>query len=267
LLKRRWKIFFINGFAAYGLLWTFIESLGAFFSQIKPDGIAQYMLLIAPSVIFGAWRARPVSKVELTVPNSDSVLCIEFGDFWKKSGCIAIQVNEYFDSLLGDHVSPHSLHGQFIRDVFRSQSADFDTCVARALANEPFDNVPRTSGNQKRYKIGTTASIDIGPKRYLLFVFAKTDINTLKGSATVHDLWDALAGLWKAITVRSNGEPVYMSLIGSGLSGVGLPARNLLQILMISFSYYTKKQKITSRLTIVLPKSLSKEIDLQEINF
>ena len=89
-----------------------------------------------------------------------------------------------------------------------------------------------TSGNPKRYKIGTTASIDIGPKRYLLFAFAKTDINTLKAYATVHELWDALAGLWGSVTVRSNGEPVYIPLVGSGLSGVGLPARNILQILM-----------------------------------
>lgn len=263
----RLKTFFVNGLATYGLLWTFVESVGTFFSQIKPDGLAQYAFLVVPSIAFGVWRAWPVSKVELTVPNSDSVLCIEFGDIWEKRHCIAIPVNEYFDSLLGDHVSPNSLHGQFIRDVLRSQSADFDAHVARALTNQPFDDVPRTSGNSKRYKIGTTASIDLGPKRYLLFASAKTDIATLKASASVHELWDAFAGLWSSVRVRSNGDPVYMPLVGGGLSGVGLPARNLLQILMISFSYYTKKEKITNRMTIVLQKSLSKEIDLRELSF
>lgn len=266
MLMHRSRIFFVNGFATYGLLWTFVESVGACFSFIKPNGLLGYALLVVPSVAFGLWRAWPVSRVELPVPNSDSVLCIEFGNIWEKNGCIAIQVNEYFDSLLGDHVSPNSLHGQFIRNVLRGQSTDFDTYVTRALANESFDVVPRTSGNSKRYKIGTTASIDIGPKRFLLFAFAKTDINTLKASATVHEIWDALAGLWRSVTVRSNGDPVFMPLIGTGLSGVGLPARNILQILMTSFSYNTKKQKVANRLTIVLPKSLSKEIDLRELS-
>jgi len=267
LFLHRLKTFFVSGLAAYGLLWTLVESIGFFFQQIKPEGLAQYALLIFPSIAFGVWRTWPVSKVEFTVPNSDSVLCIEFGNVFEKGSCIAIQVNEYFDSILGDHVSPNSLHGQFIRDILRNQSADFDSHVARALAAEPFENVPRKSGNSKKYKIGTTASVDLGPKRYLLFAFTKTDIDTLKASASVHELWDALAGLWTSIRVRSNGEPVFMPLVGGGLSGVGLPARNLLQILMTSFSYYTKKDKITHRLTVVLPKALSREIDLRELSF
>ncbi|MBC3808355.1 hypothetical protein H8K52_13455 [Undibacterium seohonense] len=267
LLKHRLKTFLIHGLAAYGLFWTLVESVGAFFSQIKPDGILQYSFLVLPSVVYGVWRAWPISRVELAVPNSDTVLCIEFGDIWKKQGCVAIQVNEFFDSLLGNHVSPNSLHGQFIRDVLRSQSSDFDRYVTQALSNVPSEHVPRTSGNTKRYKIGTTAAIDIGPQRYLLFAFTKTDTTTLKASASVHELWDALAGLWAAITIHGNGDPVSMPLVGGGLSGVGLPARNLLQLLMTSFSYYTKKQKITGRLTIVLPKALAKEIDLQELNF
>ena len=267
LTLHRLKTFFVNGLAAYGLLWTLVESIGAFFSEIKPEGLAQYALLFVPSIVFGVWRAWPVSRVELTVPNSDSVLCIEFGDVFENDGCIAIQVNEYFDSLLGDNVSPNSLHGQFIRDILRSQSAEFDAHVTRALAAEPFENVPRKSGNSKKYKIGTTASVDLGPKRYLLFAFTKTDVNTLKASASVHELWDALAGLWASIRVRSNGDPVFMPMVGGGLSGVGLPARNLLQILMTSFSYYTKKNKITNRLTVVLPKAISREIDLCELSF
>lgn len=267
LIKQRLKTFLIHGLAAYGLFWTLVESVGAFFSQIKPDGILQYSFLVLPAVVYGVWRAWPASRIELVVPNSDTVLCIEFGDIWRKQGCIAIQVNEFFDSLLGNHVSPNSLHGQFIRDVLKSQSSDFDKYVTQALANVPAEQVQRASGNTKRYDIGTTAAIDIGPQRYLLSAFTKTDIATLKAFASVHELWNALDGLWAAITIHSNGDPVSMPLVGGGLSGVGLPAKNLLQLLMTSFSYYTKKQKITGRLTIVLHKAMAKEIELRELNF
>jgi hypothetical protein len=174
-------------------------------------------------------------------------LCVEFGDIWKTQGCVALQVNEYFDSLLGNHVSTNSLHGQFIRDVMKGRSDEFDRLVSAALTGQPFVQVQRPSGNTRRFKIGTTAAVDIGPTRYLLYAFATTDISTLKASATVHELWDALAG--------------------GGLSGVGLPARILLEILLTSFAYYTKKQKITGKLTIVIPKHLSAEIDLRQLRF
>ena len=265
MLMHRSKIFLINGFAAYGAIWTLVESISAFLPQIKPEG-KYYLILIIPSVIWGLWRAWPVSRIELTVPNSDTILCIEFGDLFDKGGCIAIQVNEFFDSQLGDHVSPHSLHGKFISNLLRGQSVEFDKLVFLALSTEPFECVDRTSGNKKKFKIGTTASVDLGPNRYLLFAFTKTDISTLKASATVHELWDALAGLWAAVRIRSNGYPIYMPLVGGGLSGVGLPARNLLQILITSFSYHTKKEKIASRLTIVLPRSLAKEINLRDLS-
>jgi len=267
LIKHLLKTFAVHALATYGLLWTFVESIGAFFPTIKPDGWTQYALLILPSVAFGAWSAWPLRKVSLTVPHSDSELCVEFGDIWKTQGCVALQVNEYFDSLLGNHVSTNSLHGQFIRDVMKGRSDEFDKLVSAALTGQPFVQVQRPSGNTRRFKIGTTAAIDIGPTRYLLYAFTTTDISTLKASATVHELWDALAGLWAGVTVHSNGDPVFMPLVGGGLSGVGLPARNLLELLLTSFAYYTKKQKITGKLTIVIPKNLSAEIDLRQLRF
>jgi hypothetical protein len=261
------KTFAVYALAAYGLAWTVVESIGAFFPDVKPEGWKQYGALILLSLAYGLKQARPKRSVELVVPYSDSTVRIEFGDLWTKDGCIAIQVNEFFDSQLGNHVSTNSLHGQFIRDRLRGQPAEFDRLVSLALTGEPFEPVPRTSGNTRRYQIGTTASVDVGPSRYLLFAFSKTDINTLKASATVHELWDALAGLWRAATIYSNGDPVSMPLVGGGLSGVGLPARSLLAILLISFAYHTKKQKITSKLTIVLPKDLATEVDLRELRF
>jgi len=263
----QFKTFAIRTLAAYGLAWTLIESIGAFFPEVKPEGWKQYGALIFLSLSYGLQQAWPRKSVELDVPFSDSIIRIEFGDLWKKKGCIAIQVNEFFDSQIGDHVSVNSLHGQFITNTLRGQSAEFDRLIGLALVNKPFEQVKRTGGNTRRFRIGTTACVDVGPTRYLLFALSKTDITSLKATATVHELWDALAGLWQAITIHSNGDPVSMALVGSGLSGIGLPPRNLLAILLTSFAYYTKKQKITGKLTIVLPNSLANDIDLREVTF
>lgn len=263
--RRALTRFALFAFGTYGALWTIVESFSSYFPSLKPEGWVGYGCSIAASCAVGLWRAWPQGNLELRIANSDSSMCVEFGDLLKRTDCIAIQVNEFFDSLLGDHVSPNSLHGQFIRDVLGGQSVAFDTLVSKALADKPYEEVPRTTGNRKRYSIGTTAAVDVNNKRYFLFAFTKTDVTTLKASATVHELWDALAGLWHAIRLRCNGNPVSVGLVGSGLSGVGLPPANLLQIMMISYSYYTKKNKITGRLTFVLPSSLRGELDLSAI--
>lgn len=265
MLKHVISRFLVFSFAAYGALWTVLESVSAFEDKLKPTGAVAYGVLILLSVAVGGWRAWPVRRVEIRIPTSDSSIAVEFGDIFSKDGCIAIQVNEFFDSLLGEHVSPHSLHGLFIRNVLGGQSVSFDALVTSALADVPFATVPRPNGNSKRYQIGTTASVDVNSKRYLLFAFARTDITTLKASATVHEFWDALSGLWEAVRVRSNGNPVFVPLLGAGLSGVGLPERQLLELLILSYVYHTKKNKITKQVTIVLHPSLRRTIDLKSI--
>lgn len=262
MFKRTVSRFLIFAFASYGALWTVIDSLSSFVERLKPTGPLAYTCLIGTAAVIALWKAWPCSSIELRVPNSDSSVMIEFGDIFKKSGCIAIPVNEFFDSQLGDHVSPNSLHGQFIRDILGGQSSSFDALTQNALSSLPYEDVTRPNGRTRRYKIGTTATADINNKRFFFFALARTDVDTLKAIATIHELWDALAGLWETIRVKSNGNPVYMPLPGGGLSGVGLPPVNLLELLLISFFYYTKKNKIVGKITIVLHPSLRTEIDL-----
>lgn len=262
---RATKDFLLFGFASYGALWTLAESFSAFVPDHKPEGLFQYSALILVCVGIGLWRAWPRQSVEIDVPNSDSSLVIKFGDIFKTDGCIAIPVNEFFDSQIGNHVAQSSLHGQLITNLLGGQSAAFDSLVSSALATQPCNVVARSSGNARQYKIGTTATIEINAKKFFLFALTKTDLQTLKASASVHELWDSLAGLWESVRNHSNGHTVALPLVGGGLSGVGLPPRSLLEIIVISYFYYTKKFKIADSITVVLPKNLSTKIDLLSV--
>ena len=107
--------------------------MSAFDEKFKPTGQFAYSIFLVISVAIGIWKAWPPYKVEIRIPNSDSHIGIEFGDIFLMTGCIAIQVNEFFDSLLGNHVSTNTLHGMFIRDVLGGQSVAFDTLIQNAL--------------------------------------------------------------------------------------------------------------------------------------
>jgi hypothetical protein len=265
MLKHAARRFATFAFATYGVLWTVIESLSAFVEGLKPSGAPAYLTLIAVSAAVGIWQAWPARRIKLQITGTASTVAVEFGDLFAREGCIAIQVNEFFDSQLGDHVSPNSLHGQFIRDVLGGQAASFDSLVSAALAGNAHETVQRISGNTRKYKIGTTASVDVNGKRYLLFAFARTDTTTLKAHATVNELWEALSGLWEAVRICSNGNPVSVPLVGTGLSGVGLPERQVLDLLILSFAYHTRKSKIAGQVTIILHNSLKSKIDLTSV--
>ena len=267
LLWRHVRYFMLHMFAMYGALWLAIESINGFFPSLQPKGLAGYSALLSLSVIWGILRAWPKKQVEFRIPASDSSFEIQFGNLFDGNAVVVIPVNEYFDAELGDHVSEHSLHGQFIRDVLGGQSQAFVDLTSEALANVVPEKtaVERPSGRSDRYGIGTVASIDVNSRRYLLVALSHTDPSSLKAHASVHDFWVCMAGVWKGIREHSNGKSVNIPLIGSGLSGVGLPARHLIEILVTSFLCYTKEKKVADRVTLVLPHRLAREIDLKSI--
>ena len=242
-----------------------IESFVYFFKNSRPEGAYWYAVIVLISVVAGLWRSWPRSHVELQVPASDSSIKITFGNIFEGIGVVVIPVNEYFDGSLGNHVSENTLHGLFIKNVMGGQLDAFFDLTNKALESVEAEQVQRASGRDQKYPIGTVACVDINEKRFLLAALSQTDLETLKASATVHELWDCLAGIWQGVRNFSNGNCVKIPLIGSGLSGVGLPPKTLIEIVVTSFLYYTKKQKIADKVTLVLPSRLKGEIDLKTI--
>lgn len=265
--RRQIHDFLLGGTATYGTLWLGAESLVAFLPSLRLEGLKWYCPFLAVSAIGGAWRARPINRITFQIPTTDSWLEITFGDVFDGEGVVVIPVNEYFDGELGDHVSENSLHGQFIIRELGGHSKTFVDLTEDALAEiGPEETcVERKSGQRNRYAIGTVARLDVNHQRYLLASLSHTDLVTLKASATVNDLWTCLAGVWKGVRQYSGGMPVKVPLIGSGLSGTGLPPAILTEIIVTSFICHTKVQKVADRVTLVLPYHLTGELDLRNI--
>ena len=259
------KDFFVFGFMSYGIIWTIVDAFGTFFEDRKPEGVYWYVVFVFIPVVFGLLKCRPSSHVELKVPFSDSSVEVTFGDIFEGKEVVVIPVNEYFDGLIGDHVSKSSLHGKFILKFLDGQLDTFERLTDETLKSIESCYVERESGRTNKYPIGTVAKVDTGGKRFLLAALSKTDVKSLKASATLDDLWDCLEGIWKGIRDYHNGNLVKVPLLGSGLSGVGLPPKVLIGIIMTSFFSYTKKCKIADKVTLVLPYRLKGKIDLTAI--
>lgn len=262
--RHRWKsIGFV--YCAYAVMWTIVEPIFSFIPSIKPAGYFQYFGLVLLALIFGGWKTLPPKKITIRLKNTNTSIEILFGDMFTQDGHRAIPVNEYFDSEIGDPVSPTSLHGTFIQKILGGRSQTFDELVDKGLSDVPYELTERKKGKNKKFPIGTTLVDSSRNTKYFLVALSRTDIETSKAKADVPELWQALNGLWNKVRTEAGGSPVNLPLIGSGLSAVGLPPQQLLQIIIISILNETKKREITQEIRIVLFDHVFEQVDLDSI--
>ncbi|MEM8736093.1 MAG: macro domain-containing protein, partial [Planctomycetota bacterium] len=113
-LKRDWRQLLGGAFLAYSAIWTVLESFDRFFSGRIPTGWKYYGALIVVAIAVGLIRILPKRSVTFEVPGTATEVRVFFGDIFSQEGYLAIPVNEYFDSEVGQQVAGTSLHGMVI---------------------------------------------------------------------------------------------------------------------------------------------------------
>lgn len=254
-----------RAFIAFSVAWTATEALNHFFGWASLKSRECFVAIIVGSVVYAIYSLWRPAHVRIVVPMSNVAVEIAFGDIFDHDGVAAIPVNEYFDSEIGLPVSAKSLHGILLLRYFGGHPDAFDRQLSAKLNSRAVETVTRHQGKCQRFRIGTCAAIEASGQRFLLFALTHTDIATCKASADVPQMFEALAGLWKEARAELGGDALNIPLVGSGLSGVGLPSRELLNIIILSFLDETKRQVIAHRLRIVLTWDRLSDVDLREV--
>lgn len=253
-------------FSSFSMIFTIIKALDHFVPKVQIEGAFSLVFTMIISVGFALKKVWKPSKVEICIATCASKIEVVFGDLFEQEGIRAVAVNEFFDSKLGKSVSDRSLHGMLIKKCFGGHAEPFDKQVSAQLENEPVDLVPeKTEGKNQRYKIGTTAVLEANTDKYIAFALSHSDPKTCKASADVTMMWNALDLLWARARTECGGYPLNLPLVGSGLSGLGLPTRDLLNLLILSAITVTKASEVTTRIRIVLHRDRFNELDLREV--
>jgi len=252
-------------FTAFSVLFTIIKSITYFVPGIKIEGPIVLSVLIFISVCFGLRKVWKPSKIEVTIANSNTVIEVIFGDLFKQAGIRAIAVNEYFDSKIGKPVSDKSLHGMLLQKCFGGHPESFDKQVEEELKQVESREIPKLDGKTKSYPIGSNALVTVNSDRYLVFALAKTNPETCKAYSDVTMMWDALHELWQRARIELGGHELNLPLVGSGLSGLGLPTRDLLNLIILSAITETKSKEITRIIRIVLHRDRFENLDLRDV--
>ncbi len=180
-------------------------------------------------------------KSRISIPfNPQFTLTIEKGDLFKKKGIIVIPVNEYFDTHVGDGIiSPSSVHGMWINRYFKNEITRLDSVISNELASTPPKGyVPRTNGKSNKYELGTCIKVDEGDNTYVLMALTHFDQNN-------HAFLDrkeypmVIDGLMSYLQRLQIEKPIYMPLIGSGLSRLRRSPQRILTFMVdaIDFKY------------------------------
>lgn len=253
-------------FSSFSMIFTLVTALNHFVPKIQIEGGFALICIVLVSIVIGLKKIWKPSKIDICVANCATKIEVVFGDLFAQEGIRAIAVNEFFDSKLGKPVSDKSLHGMLIQKCFGGHPDPFDKQVSAQLKDIPVTVVPeKVEGKNQRYDIGTSAMLNVNADRYLVFALSHSDPQTCKASADVTMMWNALNKLWERARVECGGHSLNLPLVGSGLSGLGLPTRDLLNLLILSAITVTKASEITTKIRIVLHRDRFSDLDLRDV--
>lgn len=172
--------------------------------------------------------------------NENFRLVIEKGDIFKKKGVIVVPVNEYFDTHVGDGIiSPKSVHGKWINRFYGDRISELDTLIEQKLKSAPvMGTEARNKAKSNRYELGTCIDIDLDGNTYVLIALTHFDEhNHANVSRTEYaGVFDKLMHHLQCMQTES---PIYIPLMGTGLSRLGRSPQRILNFLVdaIDFKY------------------------------
>jgi hypothetical protein len=190
---------------------------------------------------------------------------LKFANIFDEPADWLIGVNEFFDSELGQLVSPNSLHGKLISGEYNGNAARFRTEVDAALASYQGTHIDRPQGQQTRYDLGTTIVLRGSAKNIYLTAIARSDLQTSRASSSVPILWDGLAEALRIIDNTGNGNPLAMPLIGNGRASIPIPPQHLLRIIVLILTEAAKRHGMPKQIIITLADDCFELLDLPEI--
>ena len=177
---------------------------------------------------------------------------------------LIVPVNSCFDTKIeGSVISTNSLHGQVIKFLYDNNlvsQTDLDKKIKSSLREQNIssENIGndvkkggKSLGNYNRYPIGSAAFVDIGNVRYHFIALSIIE-NNKNAKTSDQDYLIVLNAIVDNCFRNSNGNPIYLPLIGSGLSKLNYNHQQQLEFMVKYFML--RKTKLTSDVEIVIRK-------------
>lgn len=263
------KKFLSHFFVGIGVIASIITIISFFFDfqwNQMPDKlwivICAIVVICICYAVIRIWRKK---KILLRI-SENFKLTVEEGDLLQKKGIIVIPVNNYFDTHLGDGIiNPKSIHGQFISQLFEGRIGVLDNLINISLSDQNVistGSVTRKNGKSNRYPLGTCADVLDGGNCYVLVVTTEFD-NDNVAQLPCNKLSVVVDGLFNHLKIIAENKPIYMPVIGSGLSRLNRRLERILFYLIDYYDFSLSDKRLLGGVHIVILSK--KDVDLNRI--
>lgn len=239
-LYHYWKPFLTEFLVSIGILMLIWELLGFFLPDcFTSSTYCKIIVGVLVSLISGfyAWYQimRKPNCLEVKI-NKRTKLTIKLCDLMDSPGMKVIPVNEYFDTHNGDGIiNPRSLHGR-LNDLFADNIAELRNQIDTQLSSK--DQLPQNRVRtmvrglpDRRYPLGTCVRVRKGDQTFMLVALTRFNANEHVDVAT-EEYPEIIRKMFNGIEQLNDGNPVYLPLIGSGISGYQLTEMQMLDVIV-----------------------------------
>jgi len=264
---RFWRHFGVHAFSAVGVFAALLGLLGLFFPKSVSELVWMWLaIVVVVSGVYGAVRSWP-QPIEQEYDSPNIRIRIVKGGLFEQPSHLVIGMCDTFDTAVPHIIDRASVQGQFLSEIFDDDVAEFDRQIDEALAGTGSSVIQiAKEGKTAKYPLGTVAVLRSGARRY--FCLAYTQMNELnEARATVDGIWLSLERLWSAVGAHSNGGTIAMPVIGGGQARISqlLPAQDSIRLVVMSFIFASRKEKVCSGLDICVPSAAYEKLDRLEL--
>lgn len=263
---RFWRQYLIKCFAVLGTIVVIVRTVVLFFPDQEQllGGVAfNIALLLSLLIGLGLTWPRPI-ECEYSAP-ATKIKVIK-GDIFDQMTNLIIGITNSFDTETPDIIERSSLLGQAIDRLYNGSCRRLDADIATALAGKTPIGTISKAGKQDLYELGTVATVPSGPRKIFFSAYAQMDENNTARSQ-IENLTKSLFMLWDEVIAKGNCQAMAITPWGGGPSRISnvLPAQDSIRLIILSFMFVSRKQKVSDELTIVVPESTFKKLDRLEL--
>ena len=243
-------------------------------------GISLGILLVAWIICFMVVGKILINKkrFDIITANSGHKLFLQYGDLFDRNEVInpnerrniVIPVNRCFDTIVDNHlVSERTLHGIAFKQLYQKNiytEESLNSKIQQLLAHKKFENLSESDksvGNRKRYQIGTVVDLPgVKDEHYLLWALSSFD-NELKAHTSMQDYALAIQKLVEACNIESEGFPILIPVVGTGLSRTKKEQCDVISYLLSAFRL--NKSEINCDVHIVVREDIKNEVAIMNM--
>lgn len=269
LLKKLWlnrSLIFKNTMTGVASVYSFLGLLSIWYSLegCMPSNIAMLKkVLICLSILFiitlfsfiiSCIFVLYTRKVKILTTSNGNNIWVKYGDMYSpnivETGYndrinLVIPVNRCFDTIVdNDLVSNTTNHGRVMMQLYQENIYTPETlnnAIQQTLSTRnyyPIENLniqQKRKGNLERYEIGAIAEIPKSAKLTYFFLAISTFNDMLTAHTSKQDLVESVQKLIDYCNARSQGYPVVLPILGTGLSRTSIGKQNALNYIISAF--------------------------------